>query len=138
MPTWAMINPAYFTIAPGSITLQKMASAGNFLCPIGAIFPWLKSFTNTPALPSTFIECNGQVINDAASVYNGQNAPNLNGNNYFLMGNATSGVTGGSSQHRHSVGAGGDAILNATFNNYTDYQNHLPPYYSVVWVMRIK
>jgi hypothetical protein len=42
------------------------------LAPIGAVIAWLKSYTNTPALPDSWVECNGQTLSDAYSVYNGQ------------------------------------------------------------------
>ena len=51
----------------------------NCLVPIGTILPWLKSLTNTPALDDRFVECNGQTLSDAESVYDGQTIPNLNG-----------------------------------------------------------
>ena len=71
---------------------------GNFVpVPIGTILPWLKSFTNTPAIPDEFVECNGQTLSDGASVYDGQVIPNLNGSNQFARGNSTSGGTGGAS-----------------------------------------
>lgn len=75
--------------------------------PIGAILPWLKSFTNTPSLPTGFVECDGSVLSDADSVYNGETLPDLNGNE-FVRGAATSGGTGGGttgagSAHGHDV-----------------------------------
>lgn len=62
--------------------------------PIGSVTAWLKSYTNTPSLPSGWVECNGQTLNDSDSPYNGQVIPDLNGENRFLRGNATSGDTG--------------------------------------------
>jgi hypothetical protein len=77
--------------------------------PIGAIIAWHKSFANTPALPSNWVECNGQTLSNAGSVYNGQVIPNLNGaaagadlnsgdnlgktGDVFLRGDETSGAT---------------------------------------------
>jgi len=71
----------------------------NTLVPVGTIVAWHKSMTGTPAIPGGWVECNGQVINDTDSPYNGQSAPSLN-NNYqayhsrglFLRGGASSGV----------------------------------------------
>ena len=40
--------------------------------PIGSVLAWLKSFTNTPALPDGFVECNGQALSDSDSPYNGK------------------------------------------------------------------
>jgi hypothetical protein len=54
--------------------------------PIGSVMAWLKSFPNTPPLPSGWIECNGQVLNDADSVYNGAVMPNLNGTLHSVEG----------------------------------------------------
>lgn len=76
------------------------------VAPIGAIFAWLKSFTNTPALIDGWVECDGSVLSDADSVYNGQTLPDLNGSE-FLRGNTTSGGTGGGtsgsgSSHTHT------------------------------------
>jgi microcystin-dependent protein len=65
------------------------------LAPIGSVVAWLKSYANTPALPTGWVECNGQTLSDADSVFNGQAIPNLNGANRFLRGNSTSGGTGG-------------------------------------------
>lgn len=114
--------------------------------PIGSVTAWLKSFTNTPDLPSEWIECNGQVLNDAASPLNGQTIPNLNGDNRFLYGKTTSGGVGGSDTHTHTI----PTFTSQQFNGEPDadwYSNmaantnagsSLPPYYSVVWIMRIK
>ncbi len=76
---------------PGGIPISPFP----ILAPIGSIVAWLKSYANTPALPSGWVECNGQTLSDADSVYNGQAIPNLNGDNRFLRGNSTSGGTGG-------------------------------------------
>lgn len=49
--------------------------------PIGAILAWHKSLAGTPGLPASgeWVECNGQMLADAASPYNAQTIPNLNG-----------------------------------------------------------
>jgi hypothetical protein len=90
------------------------------IVPIGSVVAWLKSYTNTPALGAGWVECNGQVLSDATSVYNGQTIPDLNGtgvgNHRFLRGQNTSGGTG-------TVGATGSVDVT---------------YYEVVWIMRIK
>ncbi len=132
------------------------------IVPIGGVLPWLKSVAGTPALPANFVECNGQTLSDAASPYNGQAIPNLNGGNYFLRGAGASGGTGGSTQHHHQWlhdpgGAGGYMMLNSgashhqtwlsdgttladmvTMDCYTNKASSLPPYYGVVWIMRVK
>jgi len=127
------------------------------IIPIGAVTAWLKSFPNTPALPDNFVECNGQTINDTDSPFDGQVIPDINSNNRFLRGNLSSGGTGGNMSHSHTISnpttgfvasalgwgnghmaypASGLVDLPATQN--TGYQSNEPPYYDVVWIMRIK
>ena len=59
--------------------------------PIGTIAAWHKNMTGVPALPAGWVECDGSAVSDPASVLNGQNTPNLNGQRRFLRGNPTSG-----------------------------------------------
>jgi len=143
---------------------SSSSSSSTIIAPIGTILPWLKSYTNTPqALPTGWVECDGSVISDADSVYDGQTLPDLNGGE-FVRGAATSGGTGGaatntanlhetsvvgSQAEAHPVGilAGGATSLVATSagganlsarSATTDAFSILPPYYNVVWIMRIK
>lgn len=122
------------------------------ICPIGSVIAWLKSLgiTHTPALPNGWVECNGQVLSDAGSPYNGDTIPNLNasggGTKRFLRGSTTSGTTGGSDT------VSGDTNANTSVRNCTDtgfsvaQGNHthvvsiayVPSYYEVVWIMKIK
>lgn len=60
--------------------------------PIGTIAAWHKSLAGTPTLPSDWVECNGQVLNDPASVYDGATIPDLNGDSRYLRGGAASGA----------------------------------------------
>ena len=143
------------TITPNSLF--------EVLPPVGAVIAWLKSFTNTPAtLPTGWVECDGSTLSDADSVYNGQTLPDLNGGE-FLRGNSTSGGTGGSTNHNHGVniGVSGGELVFAENNDSgqfttakktassTTYESdeyrsetttisNLPPYYDMVWIMRIK
>lgn len=142
--------------------------ANLIAAPIGTVNSWLKSFTNTPTLPFGWVECNGQTLSDADSVYDGQTIPDLNGDNRFLRGNATSGDTGGSEEHNHqwtqdnststsrtweadgstvknlntrAFGATGGPIIGLNLdqnNSYTKDTDTKPPYYGVVWIMRVK
>jgi len=129
--------------------------------PIGAIVSWAKNLTGVPALPADWLECNGQVVSDAGSPLNGQTLPSLNTTNRFLRGNATSGSTGGAATHLHQVTAPGNGgnvslgsgstgsydsggnlqnrnIAEASLNAYTTIVSNLPPYYNIVWIIRIK
>jgi len=147
-------------ITAGAVTLDKLDTTGALAkvltaqgsgnapiwdtvpnVPVGGVLAWLKTYTNTPALPSGYVECNGQTLSDAGSVYNGQVIPNLNGNNYFLEGNSTSGGTGGGSTHNHTP-TNEAAGYNSGGSNYPldsiASANNLPPYYNVVWVLRVK
>jgi len=125
----------------------QITNPASISVPIGAVLAWLKNYTNTPALPSEFIECNGQVLNDAGSVYNGQTIPDLNGSNRFLRGNATSGGIGGSESHFHTTGLAQNACANAPVTSRkcapstpatSSTESLLPSYYEVVWIIRIK
>jgi len=111
------------------------------LAPIGTVLAWLKSYPNTPSLPAGWVECNGQVLNDSESPYDGQTIPDLNGATgglkRFLRGSTTSGTTGGSEQHNHGAGTEYNAGAVYTPSRYAN-ANHLPPYYEVVWIMRVK
>lgn len=142
------------------------ANAGNMgVVPIGSVVAWLKSLTGTPALPSRWVEANGQTISDAESPYNGVAVPNLNasggGTQRFLRGSTTSGSTGGEDthtlttnempSHNHTVALGTTGPLNVPIASTTAattmntgstgggaaHENR-PPYYEVVWIIRIK
>ena len=131
-------------------TTQTTAS-GFGIVPIGSFLPWHKSFANTPALPNGWVECNGQVLSDSDSPYDGQTIPNLNGGNRFLRGNTTSGGTGGSTTHTHTGTTGGQSgmrgdnhsmhdiyLLTGDHTHGISADGHIPPYLDVVWVMRVK
>lgn len=145
-------------------------AGASVVSPIGAVVAWLKSFTNTPALPTGWVECDGSVLSDGDSVYNGQTLPDLNGNNNFIRGNSTSGGTGGavSEDHDHRLpiadngsflawnstpvfGEGAAISGNANASRATTTGssqpamlsedttvNTVPPYYDMVWIMRVK
>ncbi|KKK85413.1 hypothetical protein LCGC14_2773530, partial [marine sediment metagenome] len=89
------------------VTINRPRLDLDLMPPIGSVLAWMKSFPNTPALPSGWVECNGQVLDDAASVYDGETIPNLNVADRFLRGNSTSGGTGGATSininHRHTI-----------------------------------
>lgn len=72
--------------------------------PVGGIIWWYKGLTGVPALPSGWVECNGQVLSDAESLLNGQTMPNINTAGRFIRGSATAGTTQSSQnlQHAHT------------------------------------
>ena len=104
--------------------------------PVGAVVAWLKSYANTPTnLPSGWVECNGQTLNDTDSVYNGQTIPNMNGSSRVLKGGATSGATSEadfSHQHTYTYSSA------AYHSDQSTAGSGVAPTYTVVWIMRIK
>lgn len=81
--------PVPWAMQAGTLAL---GAQGYGIVPIGAILPWHKSLSGTPALPVGWVECNGQTLNDNQSPLHGQIVPDLNGQALFLRGGATSGV----------------------------------------------
>ena len=121
----------------------ERSTRGGPSVPIGTILAWAGSMTNTPPLPSGWVTCDGQVVADAASPYLGQPVPDLNGahaeeDGRFLRGAAKSGGIGGSTWHVHG------GYLSQKYGTQRSpvpsaiRANHLPPYYNVVWIIRIK
>ena len=74
------------------------------ISPVGTILAWHKNLgPGTLELPAGWLECDGQLVSDAASPFNGQNLPDLNGQRRFLRGSTTSGLLENSqfAQHTH-------------------------------------
>jgi hypothetical protein len=144
------VNPDGSTNFALTITNLAGLSGGSApgVCPVGGIIAWTKSFTGTPALSTYFVECNGQVLSDAGSVYNGQTVPDLNGASdgvqKFLRGSQTSGTTGGNTitflSSCGQLAFPGYGAGNSELFMYTpaDGGDNLPNYYEVVWVWRVK
>jgi hypothetical protein len=125
---------------------SQIPAEGVGTVPIGGIVAWLKLFPGTPALPDNFKECDGLILSDIDSPYDGQTLPDLNGNSgtqRFLRGSTTSGATGGSETHAHSISmnkAQTDPYSGSATNGVpsTGVTSTLPSYYEVVWIMRVK
>ncbi len=141
----------------------ELYNSFNNIAPIGTLLAWHKNFSNTPSLPEGWVECNGQLINDTKSPYNGQNAPDLNtelyANNlgYYLRGSSTSGNFNNSTKITdtsvaYSVssgvyyGAGHLAVQNTEentsgylYSTSSDVEATIQvASMSVVWIIRIK
>src|SRR2546423_367044 len=128
----------------GAAPPQGIAGPSLGAVPIGSVVSWLKSFPNVPVLPNEFVECNGQVLSDAGSPFNGQTIPDLNGASgpqCFLRGASASGGTGGADTHSHTIDlsagandfdAGASAYGAAPDNFNTSDASSLPSYYEVV------
>jgi hypothetical protein len=122
--------------------------------PVGSIIGWHKSFGGTPALSSGWVECNGQVLVDPESVYNGFTIPNINGDGRFLRGGALSGTMQAEEfkAHTHTEvadgptgagnsGAGGTPLthnVTAPQTGSAGGAETRPINMSVVWIMRVK
>ena len=100
----------------------------------------------TPELPDNWLECNGQTVSDADSPYNGATLPDLNassGTARFLRGAISSGATGGSETHSHTISPVSrynesniqEIIYSPTATGST---STLPSYFEIVWIMRVK
>jgi len=120
------------------------------ITPVGGMVALAKSLSGSISLPSNWEECNGQLISDSDSVYDGVTLPNINGNNQFLRGSTTSGSSGGSVSanfdHDHTVttvstGTSGRDYRPLTSASVDEKEmdiDTLPVYYDVVWCIRIK
>lgn len=142
-----------FTIAAHAVVVSlsghSLALGGDSV-PVGSVGAWLKSFPNVPALPEGWVECNGQLLDDPISPLNGQTIPDLNGGSRFLRGAASSGTAGGNMTHTHSGNTGvmdsggsqgngsGLGTLRHTHAFTAPAIEHLPPYYEVVWIMKVR
>lgn len=91
------------------------------LVPVGTILAWHKALAGTPDLPLNFVECNGQVLDDDASIYSGLTIPDLNGDSRHLEGSVTSGTETAAVAAASGAGGGGS-----------------PDTFTVVWIMRVK
>ncbi len=130
--------------------------------PVGAIIPWMGLLAGLP-IPTGFQLCDGSAIVDSESPFNGFNTPPLNGTTdntkRFLRGSSnTVGASGGSSQHQHlpgtymctssnpATGGGSGPICGANVqfgpgsggSPVTTLDFHLPPYFDIEFIMRIK
>lgn len=133
-------------------TQKIIIDAGAIIAPIGSIIAWAKSFTGVTSLifqnlQGIFVQCDGQVLSDPDSPLDGQTMPDLNGSNQFPRGNSTSGGVGVAGTHNHtlnlgtrSVQSGGGATVASAVDTVTTSSTEapLPPFYNVVWLMRVK
>ena len=133
----------------GSGTSNKIARVDHghvFAPPIGTVSAWMKSMPNTPPLPDGWVECNGQVLSDQFSPYNGQIILNLNGaggtTQRFLRGATVSGGVGGADNITLGHSSNDSKEHFEKYPNQAGYNNHSfnnkPPYCEVVWIMRVK
>ena len=84
----------YFFNVENSVTVSDQG-----MIPIGGIIHWHGNLTGCPNLPDNFVECNGQVLSDSRSPFDGETMPNINVDGRFVRGDATSGT-----EQDHAVG----------------------------------
>ncbi len=118
----------------------------------------------TPNLPDGWVECDGTVLSDSDSPFNGETLPDLNVTQRFLRGSDTSGTTGGEDthvlteaempDHNHSYTRPTDSSNMGSGSNYNvsgldgggttggkggdGAHENKPAFYEVVMIMRIK
>jgi hypothetical protein len=127
------------TGAQGATGPEGPTGPAGISIPIGGVCAWMKTLTNVPALPSEFVECDGQVLNDAGSPLDGITLPDLNNAQRFLRGANASGGTGGADEHTHAVDdSAGVRVIQQGTDFGVNFTSSLPSYYEVVWVMRVK
>jgi len=102
--------------------------------PVTTVKAVLPDFTGYPSnnITAFWILANGTTISDSESPLNGQTVPDLNGDNRFLRGETTSGGTGGEETTTGSADHGAEAA------DLTGTHDNRPPFYNVVWIIKIK
>ncbi len=124
------------------LTAENLNNTFTAAPPIGSIIYLHKSLTGVPSIINCYVECNGQTLSDADSPLNGQVLPDLNGSNYFLRGASTSGGTGGTATHTHTVGGGANpGGASGGSNNVatpSGASSSIPAYQNMVYIMRVK
>jgi len=109
--------------------------------PVGCLQAWLKDLSGVPSLPAGWVECAGQVVNDPASPLHGVTLPDLNGGGgRFLRGAPNSGALGGidSFGTASADNAGVGATFAAVTTDFSPGAMPFPPYYTVVWIVKVK
>jgi hypothetical protein len=103
-------------------TLQTTAGGGSASVPIGAVIDWWRP-NNTFPVPDGYDICDGSVVSDAQSPFNGETLPDLR--DKFVRGAATVndiGQTGGTENHTHSItGAVSAEIVTMTNSDSNEY-----------------
>ena len=118
----------------------QLAALGTVV-PIGGVIPWFKDTPGVPALPSNFVECNGQFLNDAESSLDGQLMPDINtGAQRFIRGGINSGTVGGIGEFAtaQADNAGVGVAQNFVTVDFSPGAQPFPPYVTAVYVIRVK
>lgn len=111
------------------------------LVPVGVVLPWFKDLPGVPALGENFVECNGQVLDDADSPLDGQLMPDINtGAQRFIRGGVSSGTLGGidSFATAQADNAGVNPPNSFVTVDFSPGAMPFPPYVTAVYVIRVK
>ena len=86
-----------------TLPLRPFTLAGGASIPVGAVIDWWRPNSGFP-VPDGYMICDGSVVDDAQSPFNGEKLPELRGR-YVRGAGSTSviGKTGGSDRHKHTV-----------------------------------
>lgn len=84
-------------------TLQTTAAGGSATVPIGTVIDWWRP-DDSFAVPDGYQICDGSVVNDAESPFNGHTLPDLR-TKFVRSANTIDqiGVTGGETRHDHTI-----------------------------------
>jgi hypothetical protein len=121
--------------------MRNQLRALNQAVPVGAVLPWFKDIPGVPALPSYFVECNGQVLSDPESPLDGQTMPDINtGAQRFIRGGVSSGTVGGIDSFGTALAdnAGVGTAQNFVTIDFSPGAQPFPPYVTAVYVIRVK
>ncbi len=141
----------------GSVIATAIATAvKDTWPPVGSITAFYPALSGVPALPGSWMLCDGSEITDASSPMYGETLPDLNADGRFLKGadtsgveNAASAITGssGDSNVVHSTkvttsGVDGTRGFDDEVNQHAHaagtYATGNPINFTVCWIIRIK
>ena len=101
--------------------------------PLGTILAWHRDLAGTPELPEGWVECDGTLVDDPLSPYNGLSVPNLNNapNSWntggsFLRGAVTSGTMQDDRFQGHGHADGGHSHGNDAHSHGVPMGNNTP------------
>lgn len=136
-----------------SSTAYSFRSQATIEIPVGTIMAWTKALSGV-TLPAGWVECNGQTLSDTQSPMNGKNVPNLNGEQRFLRGSAAPGGIGGKEKiaytvqktfsltntHPGIIAIDGVNVwsIPTGYNSMDYYIDNQPPYYDIVWIIKVR
>ena len=140
-PTNAELISAEFRAQFQGIVALLRAELAATGVPIGGVIAWFKDTPGVPPLPANFVECNGQVLADAASPLDGQLMPDINtGAQRFIRGGISSGGVGGIDAFATTLADNAGIGLPQSFvtTDFSPGAQPFPPYVTAVYVIRVK